>query len=320
MFRQHGNDTINQIDAGATLIRLLVERRIGAHEETDIGNVNAKNALSLFINFQRNRIVKIARRRWIDRQNVLVPQVQPLSGILQPCADLLRLFNHARREFFRQIKLLHHDQCIEGWLVGRTDHINHLALRRDVLIRPPREPDDDTIPFPRPVGCRHVKIFVVNRVQGNNIEEFSRTVESSHNVMFATLDNVNHLSMRFPVAHVETNRDNVTMKRNTNIRRLNPDRLAGLTIHDSPRTIPRHTERSRHQVHLLGERIRLAVTDRNNLPIEHQLTQRGTEARDLFAAKPQRGHDLFFSPGAIGFGLEQVLHRHLFFVENLHTD
>ena len=100
--RQHGNDPVHQIYAGATLQGFPVQRRILLYIITHICNVYPKPIPSRLVQIQTDCIVQILGILTVDGHHLQPGQVQtPLS------IRLLHLFRHPIRLMHNLLPKLH---------------------------------------------------------------------------------------------------------------------------------------------------------------------------------------------------------------------
>ena len=172
MLGEHRDHLVNQVDTRAAFLRLLVERRFGPDKVADVGDVDAEDAVTMLIELHRDGVIEIPRGRGVDGDDVGVADILALAGAGEALGNPLRLVDHRGREGVGQFKLPHHHLGIEGRFVRRADHVDDLAFRRHIPVVPTREPQDHPVALLRAVGGRDVEIFLVNRIQRDDIEEF----------------------------------------------------------------------------------------------------------------------------------------------------
>ena len=73
--REHGNGSLDEIDASGTLASITVEGSIGLDEVRDIGNVNADFERPVFLGFDGESVIEITSVTGVDGEDPFSPKV-----------------------------------------------------------------------------------------------------------------------------------------------------------------------------------------------------------------------------------------------------
>ena len=146
--RQHRNDLVGVVDAGRTLIGLLVQRRAGADIVADIRDVNAQLIAVLKL-LQADGIVNILRLGRVDRKDGNTAQIQTLSSLGRVDDGVIvcmRLLQHLRREFLPDIAAVEDRLGTLGGVVGGAELFDHGGAVVAVAVAAVGNKEADLIP------------------------------------------------------------------------------------------------------------------------------------------------------------------------------
>ena len=125
--RQHRNDLVGVVDAGRTLVGLLVQRRAGADIVADIRDVNTQLIAVLKL-LQADGIINILRLSRVDRKDGNTAQIQTFGrlgrvddGVIV-CVSLLQ---HLRRKFLPDIAAVEDRLGTLGGVVRGAELFDH---------------------------------------------------------------------------------------------------------------------------------------------------------------------------------------------------
>jgi len=153
--RQHRNDPVDEIDAGAAAVGLLVERRIFLHIIPDIRDMDPEQIIAVRQSLDAHRVVQVLRVLAVDRDDRLWSQIAPaLRGNLflgDPVRHRLGLGHHLVREPFRKLMLADDRQNIDAGIVLVAENFDDLARRRRASFGIRHDAGDDLLPRHRAV-------------------------------------------------------------------------------------------------------------------------------------------------------------------------
>ena len=150
-FRQHGHGAIRKINGSAAQPRLAVQGRSAPHVMRNVGDVHLQLPVAVFEALHVHRVVKIARRFAVNRDDRQIAEVAP-PGALDIAHGMRRrggFRQHVRGKFVRQMMLADQDLHVHAEIAGAPENLDHASRRGHAAARKARHlhVDDGAIEF-----------------------------------------------------------------------------------------------------------------------------------------------------------------------------
>src|SRR5262249_53904475 len=122
---QHGDNAVGKIDARPAVSGSAVESRSGPHEMTDIGDVDGQAPVAVLFARQRDRIVEVARGRWIDRDRRGLAEVLARSdaSLVEPPCLLAGLLENRLLEAVWDVECANDRDRVDPRLASLTEDL-----------------------------------------------------------------------------------------------------------------------------------------------------------------------------------------------------
>ena len=139
--RQHGNRAVGEVDAGAALRRLAVERRVGLHVVGDVGDRHPQRAAAARPFLETDRVVEVARRLAVDGDERHVAQIGAAVQILgaRVGGQALGFRLHLRRKLDAEAVLAGDGEELHLGIVAGSEHLLEHAAHAAAAGRRRRE-------------------------------------------------------------------------------------------------------------------------------------------------------------------------------------